>query len=294
MLTGEVPFKGENQVAVAMKHVRDDLPDLQARRPEVSAALAAVVERATAKPLEQRYASDEELIADLEDSFAIETARAGQVTGEATNVLRTLPSRARRRLPLRMRHPVRLAIGAFVAGIAAIVLAFVLSQNTHRGTGTAGVEKVAGLQAVSLGQDAVHDFDPFGTPDQHEHANQTGFADDRNPATYWSTESYSGGTLGSKPGVGIYIDAAPEVAARTLEVQTPDPGWTAQVYAAAKGPPSDIGGWTLVGSAHTVVESKQRFDLNTSGRAYRYYLLWITKLKQGATQAKVSEIGLLR
>jgi serine/threonine-protein kinase len=193
-----------------------------------------------------------------------------------------------------MRHPVRLAIGAFVAGIAAIVLAFVLSQNTHRGTGTAGVEKVAGLQAVSLGQDAVHDFDPFGTPDQHEHANQTGFADDRNPATYWSTESYSGGTLGSKPGVGIYIDAAPEVAARTLEVQTPDPGWTAQVYAAAKGPPSDIGGWTLVGSAHTVVESKQRFDLNTGGRAYRYYLLWITKLKQGATQAKVSEIGLLR
>ena len=294
MLTGEVPFKGENQVAVAMKHVRDALPDLQGRRPEVSAALAAVVERATAKPLEQRYASDEELIADLEDSLAIETARAGQVTGEATNVLRTLPSRARRRLPLRMRHPVRLAIGAFVAGIAAIVLAFVLSQNTHRGTGTAGVEKVAGLQAVSLGQDAVHDFDPFGTPDQHEHANQTGFADDRNPATYWSTESYSGGTLGSKPGVGIYVDAAPEVAARTLEVQTPDPGWTAQVYAAAKGPPSDIGGWTLVGSAHTVVESHQRFDLNTSGHAYRYYLLWITKLKQGATQAKVSEIGLLR
>ena len=28
MLTGDVPFKGENQIAVAMKHVRDDLPDL--------------------------------------------------------------------------------------------------------------------------------------------------------------------------------------------------------------------------------------------------------------------------
>src|SRR6266516_5166033 len=34
MLTGDVPFKGENQVAVAMKHVREALPDVQARRPE--------------------------------------------------------------------------------------------------------------------------------------------------------------------------------------------------------------------------------------------------------------------
>ena len=36
MLTGDVPFHGENQVAVAMKHVREDLPDVQLRRPEVS------------------------------------------------------------------------------------------------------------------------------------------------------------------------------------------------------------------------------------------------------------------
>src|SRR6185437_11503087 len=51
MLTGEVPFKGESGVSVAMKHVREGLPDVQKRRPEVSAALAGVVERATAKEL---------------------------------------------------------------------------------------------------------------------------------------------------------------------------------------------------------------------------------------------------
>ncbi|MDQ4041055.1 MAG: protein kinase, partial [Actinomycetota bacterium] len=60
MLTGEVPFKGENQVAVAMKHVREALPDVQALRPGVSAALAAIVDRATAKDLTRRYASDDE------------------------------------------------------------------------------------------------------------------------------------------------------------------------------------------------------------------------------------------
>ncbi|HLK44472.1 MAG TPA: serine/threonine-protein kinase, partial [Acidimicrobiales bacterium] len=56
MLTGEVPFRGENQVAVAMKHVREQIPDVQSKRPGVSAALAAVVDTATAKRVEDRYA----------------------------------------------------------------------------------------------------------------------------------------------------------------------------------------------------------------------------------------------
>src|SRR5215212_330399 len=76
MLTGDVPFHGENQVAVAMKHVREELPDVQLRRPEVSAGVAAVLDRMTAKDLAQRYQTDRELIADLEEVLAIETARA--------------------------------------------------------------------------------------------------------------------------------------------------------------------------------------------------------------------------
>ena len=49
MLIGEVPIKAEIQVGVAMKHVRDPLPDVQAARSEVSSALAAAVDRATFK-----------------------------------------------------------------------------------------------------------------------------------------------------------------------------------------------------------------------------------------------------
>src|SRR3954466_7614650 len=96
MLTGDVPFHGENQVAVAMKHVREQLPDVQLRRPEVSSALAAVLDRATAKDTEQRYPDDRSLIADLEEVLAIETQRSGQSTGEVTAVLRTLSPSARR------------------------------------------------------------------------------------------------------------------------------------------------------------------------------------------------------
>ena len=49
MLTGDVPFTAETVVGVAMKHVNEQMPDVQARRPEISSALAAVVERATSK-----------------------------------------------------------------------------------------------------------------------------------------------------------------------------------------------------------------------------------------------------
>src|SRR5947208_3985278 len=77
MLTGDVPFKAESQVGVAMKHVRERMPDIQRLRPEVSSVLAAVVDRATRKELKNRYATVEEMVHDLEQALAIEAARGG-------------------------------------------------------------------------------------------------------------------------------------------------------------------------------------------------------------------------
>src|SRR2546421_10069487 len=164
MLTGDVPFHGENQVAVAMKHVREELPDLQLLRPEVSSALAAVIDRATEKDLDRRYASDAQLIADLEEALSIETARSGQTTGEATTILRTLPPTAQRRVPLRVRHPLRIVVALLIVA-AAVVVAFVLLANrTHHGTGLPpGKPPEPGLRGVPLRQDAAHDFDPYGS-----------------------------------------------------------------------------------------------------------------------------------
>ena len=56
MLTGDVPFHAETQVGVAMKHVNEAVPDVQRKRPETSAALAAALERAVAKDPDDRYA----------------------------------------------------------------------------------------------------------------------------------------------------------------------------------------------------------------------------------------------
>src|ERR671931_2714777 len=93
MLTGEVPFTAQTVVGVAMKHVNEDMPDVQKRRPEVSSALAAVIERATAKDPKQRYPDMASCLADLETALEVEVARSGGAHGQATSVLETVPKR---------------------------------------------------------------------------------------------------------------------------------------------------------------------------------------------------------
>src|ERR671930_341814 len=66
MLTGQPPFAAETLVGVAMKHVNERMPDVQAKRRDVSAILAAVIERATAKDPKKRYADMAAMVDDLE------------------------------------------------------------------------------------------------------------------------------------------------------------------------------------------------------------------------------------
>jgi eukaryotic-like serine/threonine-protein kinase len=298
MLTGDVPFHGENQVAVAMKHVREELPDVQIRRPEVSSALASVVDRATAKDLDERYRDDEELIADLEDVLAIETARSGEATGEATTVLRSLPSRSRRRLPLRMRvAPVVLAALVGVAALVVAGLGIFAADQTTRGTGGGNAKAPAGLSRVSLGSSAAHDYDPLG--DGSEHSGDTFAAVDGDPGTFWTTESYRGGVLaassGPKAGVGLYLSTAPGLAARRLLIRTATPGWNGEIYVAKSGPPRTLpsAGWQKLATL-TDVQKRQPVDLDTAGQRFGYYLIWITKLPPSASRVALNELTLFK
>ena len=295
MLTGDVPFHGENQVAVAMKHVREELPDLQYRRPEVSSALAAVLDRMTAKDLTVRYASAHDLIDDLEEIFAIESSRAGQTTGEATQILRALPAPKRSRLPLRMRTSMRIVVPFLILVAAATAAILVLAADrTEKGTGTPRNAQPAerGLEDVSLAARAAEDFDPIGG--DGEHGEDADFVLDRDPATVWSTETYSTGDL-QKEGVGITLDAKTNdgggIRARRLVVSTPTPGFRAVVYGAVDGRPEVLDGWTEIAPAREIAEREQ-IELDTSERAYRHYLLWITELPPDEDHAEIAELTL--
>jgi serine/threonine-protein kinase len=223
MLTGDVPFHGDNQIAVAMRHVREALPDVQIRRPEVSSALAAVVDRATAKDLRDRYRSDADLIRDLEDVLAIEASRAGSATGETTAVFRTLPAGTQERLPTRLRHPGRILAMLALVGVLAAGAAFFLlddpADRVQRGTGAASrAQPPQGLRTVSLSQNGARDFDPFGD-NREEHPREAKLVVDGDPNTAWSTETYQQGVL-NKEGVGVYVDAKPTARARRIQINS--------------------------------------------------------------------------
>jgi hypothetical protein len=288
MLTGETPFGADTQVAVAMKHVRDPLPDVQRRRPEISAALAAIVERSTAKETRNRYGTVDEMVHDLEQVLAIEAARAGETSGEATAVLQALPGDTAEFAPSRLRRPRRaLVLSALAIGLIAGTIAY-LATRTEKGPGSAAIPRAGGLSAVKLDSKAASDYDPEG--DGEESPDATQFAIDGNNTTSWDTEIYRDGLAGvHKTGVGLYINAGSPISARRLVLVTSTPGYQVVVYA-NNTVPGDIKDWTKV-STRIKVKETTRIQLDTAGRKFRYYLVWIVSLPPG-NRADIRELSL--
>lgn len=69
MLTGRVPFDGENTVAVAIKHIQDEMDSPRIYSPEVSVSLEQIVFKCTQKRADRRYSNMTEVITDLKQSL---------------------------------------------------------------------------------------------------------------------------------------------------------------------------------------------------------------------------------
>jgi serine/threonine-protein kinase len=65
MLAGDVPFKAEQAVQVALKHMRDPMPDIRAVNNTVPQSIENIITRATAKLPAQRYRSCDEMLRDI-------------------------------------------------------------------------------------------------------------------------------------------------------------------------------------------------------------------------------------
>jgi serine/threonine-protein kinase len=293
MLVGQVPFHADSQVGVAMKHVNEELPDVQRRRPEASAAVALVVERATAKDPAERYQTIGEMIDDLETALEVEAARAGSTTGEATSVLDAVPPPQRKLSSGARWSWAAIAILLVVGGGALLAVQLISS-----GIGGGGANKGKGGNVAISG---ATDYDPEG--DGEEVGSKVELAADGDPTgTAWETEHYDSETFegtktGPDPGVGIYVTTTSPATPKRMIVRTPTPGWNAQVFAAPAGPPSDITGWDEpVGEAEEAEEA-QEIDL-TVRQPSTYFLLWFTKAspardQEGRYQIEISDIKLL-
>lgn len=66
LASGQIPFDGESQGAILVRHILEEVPDPRTVRPELSEGLARIVARLTRKKRNKRYQTPAEAIADID------------------------------------------------------------------------------------------------------------------------------------------------------------------------------------------------------------------------------------
>jgi serine/threonine-protein kinase len=276
LLAGDVPFVGENFVAIALRHVNEPPPSLRERRPDVSPRLEAAVERALAKDPALRFPSMTAFAKELRACLAEVEGAPVPVEDDMTMTLVTPPqhapppparSRSKRRGRSRRRVALSVLLVLVVAGAAfAAVLLLGGAGRHHGGSGGGGGGTGQAVQLQGVG-DA---YSAPGHPDSH--ADTAPNATDGSTATYWYTQTYGDQTFGGLlTGLGLVLDAGTPVKLAHVTVTTPTPFFTAAIQSgdSATGP-------FVADSSSRTVNGTTTFTL--SGRTAQYYVVWITQL----------------
>jgi serine/threonine-protein kinase len=281
LLTGEVPYPGPNLMAVAVRHLRDPVPSVRARRPGVPPRVDAIVARAMAKRPPDRFPSMEAMTAALAACLAERRPTPARGVDEDTGVLSVAepgdadPATPRRRERKRPRPVAVLLILAAAGALVAGLVAAQMGRDGNNGAGGGDGDGNGSAELVEL--TAVSDFDPEGG--DGEHPEDVPAATDGDPETFWRTETYENF---SKSGVGIVVATPEAVALSRLVVVSGEPGYRAKIQAGSNegGPFTDVSGEQAVGE-------RTAFRLETGGEAYRYYVVWITDPNRRATVNEV-------
>jgi eukaryotic-like serine/threonine-protein kinase len=261
LLTGEVPFPGENFVAVAMKHMNEPPPDVLEKRPDVPLRLAAAVDRALEKDPVRRFPTMDQFAWELRQCLADLDAPDAERTFIAPSpVLKE--SRPRHARARRSRTPLYVLLALLAA---AAIIGGILGLGGSKGKEASGGSTKATGAPVAL--QGVGADDPYGSGGEHD--SEAPNATDGDPTTYWETEHYDSG-LG-KPGVGLVLSAGRNVALKQLIVRTDTAGYTAKIRVGS----SPAGPFTDDSSSQTV-GARTAFTLD--GRNGMYYEVWITNL----------------
>ena len=65
LLTGELPYKGDNAVEIALKHLKEKIPSVRDKYPEIPQSVENIIIKATAKNPKNRYADARSMNEDL-------------------------------------------------------------------------------------------------------------------------------------------------------------------------------------------------------------------------------------
>jgi serine/threonine-protein kinase len=278
LLTGEVPYPGDNFVAIAMRHVYDPVPSVLDRRPDCPLRLDGAVRRAMAKDPDDRFESMEAFLAELE------ACRAGVRDGGDEGATFILPGPAPQPVQrLRRRRRGRVGLAPKLLSFAALVLIAVavgILLFTDSGQDVlSGREPPPPAQNVRL--QAIGALDPAG---DGEHPERVADATDGDSESSWTTEDYQPGGF-QKDGVGLVLDAGRPVALSRLTLTTDDAGFTARIRAST----SSSGGFVDVSGSQDVEGESASFRIDTKQQRYRFYLVWLQLPRDGG-RAHINEV----
>ena len=79
MVTGRVPFDASSSIAIALKHLNEELPDIKQYNPNITRGLEGIIRKATQKKADERYDNIDILISDLKLAI-IEAARVAKAS----------------------------------------------------------------------------------------------------------------------------------------------------------------------------------------------------------------------
>lgn len=82
LLTGTVPFRGDNAVEIALKHMKDKIPSIRKQDPSIPQSVENILLKATAKNPRNRYDSAKEMYEDLTTCLNEEHENDKKVTFE--------------------------------------------------------------------------------------------------------------------------------------------------------------------------------------------------------------------
>jgi serine/threonine-protein kinase len=311
MLCGRPPFDADTDVATALARLHSDPPRPRQIKADLPRALDDVVMRAMAREPDGRFATAAELRAALQSADlgsapdrpvhyadntaitavtppagtpAVAAGTAGGAAGRGTPPAAAPPSRAGR--AKRERSILFPAIVVLFVAVA-LAVAGVLIGNTLADRGIIGgpdtTETTEGGGETAAPTEVVvttaTPFDPEIGDGENDDVAPRAIDDD--PATAWATSTYASSDFGGlKDGLGLILTLDQAAALATLTVNSPTPGWTADVYVADSAAP-DLAGWgEPVATGQTFGDGDTTVDL--AGASGSEVLIWITALPQEA------------
>lgn len=165
MLTGKVPFDGDNPISIALMHINDPMPPVSAEVPGIPPQLEKIIMKATDKYQTNRYRTADEMIEDL-DNIEFITKVMGQkaftIAGEEEKEQPAVSVRPERERTHRKSEPAgnteesdktleranKISTGFIIGAVAVLVIAGIIGLGALLGWFSGDSEEIKVLNFV--------------------------------------------------------------------------------------------------------------------------------------------------